>query len=70
MTIQELKGRLKGLRLAYVGDGNNVANSLIEAGAKVGMHVVIGCPRAISRINVSSTAPGWMDRLPEPPLRW
>lgn len=44
LTIQELKGRLKGLTLAYVGDGNNVANSLIEAGAKMGMRVVAGCP--------------------------
>ena len=48
-TIMEVKGSFtedafKGLKLAYVGDGNNVANSLIEAGAKVGMHVVIGCP--------------------------
>lgn len=34
---------LEGLTLAYLGDGNNVANSLIEAGAKVGMHVAIGC---------------------------
>ena len=44
LTIQEIKGRLKGITLAYVGDGNNVANSLIEAGAKMGMRVVIGCP--------------------------
>ncbi|MBX3324974.1 MAG: ornithine carbamoyltransferase [Nitrospira sp.] len=44
LTIQELKGRLKGLSLAYIGDGNNVANSLVEAGAKMGMRVVIGCP--------------------------
>ena len=43
-TIQELKGRLKGLTLAYIGDGNNVTNSLIEAGAKIGMRVVAGCP--------------------------
>jgi ornithine carbamoyltransferase len=43
-TIQEIKGRLKGLTLAYVGDGNNVANSLIEAGAKMGMRVAVGCP--------------------------
>jgi ornithine carbamoyltransferase len=44
MTIQEIKGRLKGLSLAYIGDGNNVANSLVEAGAKMGMRVVVGCP--------------------------
>lgn len=44
LTIREKKGRLKGLTLSYVGDGNNVANSLIEAGAKMGMRVVVGCP--------------------------
>ncbi|MDH5666670.1 MAG: ornithine carbamoyltransferase [Nitrospira sp.] len=44
LTIQECKGRLKGLTLAYIGDGNNVTNSLIEAGAKMGMRVVAGCP--------------------------
>ena len=44
LTIQEIKGRLKGLTLTYVGDGNNVTNSLIEAGAKMGMRVVAGCP--------------------------
>jgi len=44
LTIQEVKGRLKGLTLAYIGDGNNVANSLIEAGVKMGMRVVAGCP--------------------------
>src|SRR5262249_35945258 len=44
LTIQSFKGRLKGLTLTYIGDGNNVANSLIEAGAKMGMRVVAGCP--------------------------
>ncbi len=44
LTIWEVKGRLKGISLAYVGDGNNVANSLIEAGAKMGMRVAVGCP--------------------------
>ena len=44
LTIQERKGRLKGLKLAYVGDGNNVANSLIEAAAKTGMAISVGCP--------------------------
>jgi ornithine carbamoyltransferase len=44
LTIVEKKGKLKGMKLAYVGDGNNVANSLIEACVKTGMHVSIACP--------------------------
>lgn len=44
MTIMEKKGRLKGVRLAYIGDGNNVANSLIEASAKAGIDITIACP--------------------------
>lgn len=43
-TILEKKGRLEGIRLAYIGDGNNVANSLLTGGARVGMHVVVACP--------------------------
>lgn len=43
-TIQERMGRLKGLKLAYVGDGNNVTNSLIEAAVKTGMTIAVGCP--------------------------
>jgi ornithine carbamoyltransferase len=45
MTIFERKGRLKGLHLAYIGDGNNVANSLIEASAKMEINLTIACPR-------------------------
>jgi ornithine carbamoyltransferase len=44
MTIEESIGSLAGRRLAYVGDGNNVAHSLIEAGALAGMHVVLATP--------------------------
>ncbi len=44
LTILEKKGRLKGIKIAYVGDGNNVANSLIEAAAKMGMTITLGCP--------------------------
>lgn len=44
LTIYEKFGRLKGVRLAYVGDGNNIAHSLIEAAAKTGMHIAVGCP--------------------------
>jgi ornithine carbamoyltransferase len=43
-TIQEKRKKLKGLTLAYVGDGNNVANSLIQACIKVGMHFAIASP--------------------------
>jgi ornithine carbamoyltransferase len=45
LTIQEKRKKLKGLTLAYVGDGNNVANSLIQACVKVGMHFAIATPR-------------------------
>jgi ornithine carbamoyltransferase len=45
MTILEKKGSLKGLRLAYIGDGNNVAHSLIEAAAATGMDISIACPK-------------------------
>ena len=44
MTIKEHKGRLEGLKLAFVGDGNNVTHSLLFGGAKVGMDVVIAAP--------------------------
>lgn len=44
MTIKEYKGQLAGLKLAYVGDGNNMAHSLMYGGAKMGMNVVISSP--------------------------
>ncbi len=44
MTIKEKKGELAGLKLAYVGDGNNVANSLMLGAAIMGMDFYIGCP--------------------------
>ncbi|CFX05986.1 Aspartate/ornithine carbamoyltransferase [Syntrophomonas zehnderi OL-4] len=44
MTIIEHKGSLKGIKLAYVGDGNNVAHSLLFGGAKTGMDVVVASP--------------------------
>lgn len=44
MTILEKKGRLKGIRLAYIGDGNNVANSLIEAASRMEIDLSIACP--------------------------
>ena len=46
MTVREHKGTLEGLNMCYIGDGNNMANSLIVGGLKVGMRVSIGCPDA------------------------
>ncbi len=44
MTILEKKRRLGGIRLAFIGDGNNVANSLVEASARMQIDMVIACP--------------------------
>ena len=44
-TIYEHKGSLKGKKLTYIGDGNNVAHSLAEACAKAGMHFAIAAPK-------------------------
>ena len=43
-TIREHRGPLNGLKLAYFGDGNNVAHSLLKAGALAGMHVAVASP--------------------------
>ncbi len=45
-TILEARNRLKGMRIAYLGDGNNVCNSLLLGAAIVGAHVAAGCPKA------------------------
>ena len=44
LTLQEAFGEISGLTLAYVGDGNNVAHSLMLCGALLGVNVRIGCP--------------------------
>jgi len=44
LTVLEHKGRLEGIKLAFIGDGNNVAHSLMLLAAKVGAHFAIGCP--------------------------
>lgn len=45
MTIREYKGSLEGLKLCFIGDGNNMMNSLIVGGLKVGMSVSVACPQ-------------------------
>ena len=45
LTITEALGRLRGLKLAYIGDGNNVAHSLVEAAARTGLSITLACPK-------------------------
>ena len=45
MTIREYKGAISGNKLCYVGDGNNMTNSLIVGGIKMGMEVAVACPK-------------------------
>ncbi len=44
-TVLEHKGTLQGLKMTYIGDGNNMVNSLLQACAKVGMHISIATPK-------------------------
>lgn len=44
MTIREYKGSFKGLKMCFIGDGNNMANSLIVGCVKTGMEIAIACP--------------------------
>ncbi len=45
LTIREYKGKLEGLKMCYIGDGNNMANSLTVAGLKTGMKVSLATPK-------------------------
>lgn len=44
MTVREVFGKIEGLKLAFIGDGNNMANTLIVGGLKCGMKVSVACP--------------------------
>ncbi len=44
MTFREFKGNFAGKKMCYIGDGNNMANSLIVGGIKMGMEVAVACP--------------------------
>lgn len=64
MTIREFKGRFEGLKMCYIGDGNNMANSLIVGGLKVGMEVSIACPKDYQpAAEVLEFAKGYGDKL-------
>lgn len=45
MTFREFKGTFKGRKMCFIGDGNNMANSLIVGGIKMGMRVSVACPK-------------------------
>lgn len=45
LTIKEYKGKLEGLKLAYIGDGNNIAHSLLYGCSKVGMDIAVASPK-------------------------
>ena len=45
MTFREFKGTFKGRKMCFIGDGNNMANSLIVGGIKMGMKVAVACPK-------------------------
>jgi ornithine carbamoyltransferase len=53
MTLHERFGRLEGLRVAYVGDGNNVARSLAIIGSRLGVEVVVASPDGYGLADVS-----------------
>lgn len=64
MTIREFKGRFEGLKMCYIGDGNNMANSLIVGGLKVGMEVSIACPKDYQpAVEVLEFAKGYGDKF-------
>ncbi len=59
LTLYEHKGSLKGLKLAYVGDGNNVAHSLLLGCSKLGIDVAVACPPGYDPIE---EIVGWAQR--------
>ncbi|MGE4170747.1 MAG: ornithine carbamoyltransferase [Candidatus Margulisiibacteriota bacterium] len=64
LTLQENFGRLDGLKLTYIGDGNNVCYSLIEIAQKLGIHVTVACPKGYEPV-VPST---WTYTLTHDPM--
>lgn len=64
MTIREYKGQFDGLKMCYIGDGNNMANSLIVGGLTVGMEVSAACPEGYRPHNdVLEFANGFGDKF-------
>ncbi|HEY5494254.1 MAG TPA: ornithine carbamoyltransferase [Candidatus Anoxymicrobiaceae bacterium] len=55
MTVLEYKGAFRGLKLAYLGDGNNVAHSLMRAGTKLGMSIAVATPEGHGPLQAVTT---------------
>ena len=71
MTIREHKGRLEGLKACFIGDGNNVANSMIVGCLKCGMSVSVACPegyRPDSRVLEFAQATGSFELTDKPAI--
>jgi ornithine carbamoyltransferase len=51
MTLLEKKGKIEGLKVAFIGDGNNVCNSIIEAASILGFNLTIACPEGFEPHN-------------------
>lgn len=70
MTIREFKGKLKGLKLVFIGDGNNMANSLIVGCLKCGMSVAIACPKGYEPpkniLDFADNYPGMFEMTTDP----
>lgn len=70
MTIREFKGKLKGLKIAFIGDGNNMANSLIVGCLKCGMSVAIACPKGYEPpkniLDFADNYPGMFEMTTDP----
>jgi ornithine carbamoyltransferase len=69
LTLREAHGSLEGLRVAYVGDGNNVARSLATLGALAGLHVAVASPPGYALeadLALSDGAPGSVTLLDDP----
>ncbi len=72
MTVHEKKGPLAELKIAWVGDGNNMANSWIQAAAKIGFELILACPEGyepdagiLARSRAEATRPITVVREPE-----
>ena len=57
MTVKEKKGRVEGLRIAWVGDGNNVANSWINLAKKLDFELVLACPEGCDPEELKDVSP-------------